>query len=158
MMYPSLKNVATSLIILCKTNDVFTPSMLRQLLGRDFSETEPTMLSAQIQPHLRALRQAGVISLIHSNKKRNRPYRLINRETLYEASSVDNYYFPQSNEFELPNDDDEDSFGPDEQISISKDDTTDIIIDMERRIIEIEEKVDDLIEKLSAVSTVLRRK
>jgi len=153
-MIPSLQQVAISLVKLCKTNDAFTPTMLRQLLGRDFNETEPAHLSSQIQPHLRALRQAGVIALIHSNQKRNRPYRVIKRDLLIEISMSQNYYFPNPTPTTYMQEDEADEM--DDQSAISKDETTNQIIDMERRLIALEELVETLTAKLNAVGTIFR--
>ena len=153
-MIPTLKQVAASLVKLCRSSDVFTPSMLRQLLGRDFSETEAGALSAQIQPHLRALRQAGAIALIQTHQRRNRPYRVINRELLVEISLRDDYYVPILQHPEpIP---DEESDETDDQDAVTKDATLNLIIEMERRIIALEETVDLLVEKLGAVSTLFR--
>lgn len=153
-MIPTLRKVADALVRLCKDNDVFNPTMLRRVVGIDFPETEPAALSAQIQPHLRTLRQAGAIKLIPSHQKRNRPYRVIDRDILIEISRVDNYYIriQLPPEFEQE-DDTEDG---EEQTTVSKDEMTNQIIDMERRLIALEETVELLVAKLGAVSTVLR--
>lgn len=156
-MIPTLKKVAEALVRLCKDNDVFNPTMLRRVIGIDFPGTEPAALSAQIQPHLRALRLAGAVKLIPSHQKRNRPYRVINRNLLIEISMTENYYiasplppgFEQDDDVEI---DDE----ANQQNAVSRDETTNQIIDMERRLIALEETVELLVAKLGAVSTVLR--
>ncbi len=157
-MIPTLKQVAASLVKLCRSSDVFTPSMLRQLLGRDFSETEAGALSAQIQPHLRALRQAGAIALIQTHQRRNRPYRVTNRELLVEISLRDDYYVPIAQHPDPDPVPDEENDETDDQDALTKDATLNLIIEMERRIIALEETVDLLVEKLGAVSTLLRHR
>ena len=157
-MTPSLKNVAAALMILCKNNDVFTPTMVRRLLGVNFPETESTQLSSQIQPHLRAMRQAGIITLIQPHKKRNRPHKLLNRTTLAEISQCDNYFLPENINNNFTNDDDDDNDAePADQNQITNDETTNLVIEMERRMLELEERVNELFEKLSAASVVFRK-
>jgi hypothetical protein len=146
-MIPTLKHVASAINLICKNNDSFTPTMVRQLLGRDFQDTEPATLSAQIQPHLSTLRKAGIIEIKSTNQKRNRPHRLINRQQLTEITLNDNY-----NIRIIFKDDYSDPVDP----PVSKDETTNSIIDMERRLMELEEIVDLLQAKLNAIGVVLR--
>lgn len=156
-MIPTLKKVAEALVRLCRDSEVFNPTMLRRVVGIDFPDTEPAVLSAQIQPHLRALRLAGVVKLIPSHQKRNRPYRVINRDLLIEISRTENYYIaaPLPPGFEQDDEAEEADEGH-QQNTVSRDETTDQIIDMERRLIALEETVELLVAKLGAVSTVLR--
>jgi hypothetical protein len=157
-MIPSLQQVAASLVKLCMNDDVFNPTMLRRIVGVNFPHTEPANLSAQIQPHLRALRQAGAVRLITTHQKRNRPYRVINRDVLLEISKDENYHIPIQiqNPIAAIGGQDEDVEDSEEQSTVSKDDTTNLIIDMERRLIALEETVEMLVAKLNAVGTVLR--
>lgn len=146
-MIPTLKHVASAINLICKNNDSFTLTMVRQLLARDFQDTEPATLSAQIQPHLSTLRKAGIIEIKSTNQKRNRPHRLINRQQLTEITLNDNY-----NIRIIFKDDYSDPVDP----PVSKDETTNSIIDMERRLMELEEVVDLLQAKLNAIGVVLR--
>ncbi|PUE31480.1 hypothetical protein [Limnohabitans sp. Jir72] len=153
-MIPSLKQVAIAINLICKNSDAFTPSMVRQLLGRDFPATEPATLSAQIQPHLRTLREAGIIIIRKTHQRRNRPHRLINRELLIEISLNDEYFTPiRLADMPSPDEDPEESEDPS---AVSQDETTNAIIDMERRLMELEEIVELMQAKLNAIGTVLR--
>jgi len=151
-MLPTLQSVAKAILILCHSHDRFTPSMLRQLLGKEWRDREPGALSAQLQPHLRALREAGVVEIIRTHQQRNRPHRLINKELLIEVAESVDYILPHLPQRLITQDDESDK--PDEQNSL--DEETNLNIELERRVLALEETVELLVEKLAAVSTVLR--
>ena len=153
-MTPTLKQVAIAINLICKNSEAFTPSMVRQLLGRDFPTTEAKTLSAQIQPHLRTLRDAEIIVIRKTNQRKNRPYRLINRELLVEICLKDEYFIPiKLINLPSPIEDLEES---EDTTSVSQDETTNSIIDIERRLMELEETVELLQSKLNAIGIVLR--
>mgnify|MGYP000226307860 CR=1 FL=1 len=150
---PTLQKVAASLLVLTRTSELFTPTMLRQLLGRDYPNTEPATLSAQVQPHLRTLRQINAIALLNLRQKRNRPHRVSNRALLEEVSNSADWIAPLNTMGEAIPDADID--GVDEQSAISGDDTTNQFIELERRIVTLEEAVAKLAEKLNLVAEVI---
>ena len=88
-MYPSLKDIVDALLKVCGRSNFFLPSQLRETVGLQFPERDPAHLSSQIQPHLKILRQAKIIELSsdHKSQKRNRPYRLLNKELLEDISA-----------------------------------------------------------------------
>lgn len=151
---PTLKQVAATLVKLCnKNSDVFTPTMLRRLLGEDFPHTEPASLSSQIQPHLRALKQAKVVEIISTNQKRNRPYRVINRDMLIEISKDEGCILQIFSSVNLDQDDDEDVDGPG---GLSKDESINQINELEQRLIYLEESMAALLGKLKEISDILK--
>ena len=92
----SLNQIVRAINSICpQGQDAFIPSKLRMQLSRPLPTVEPALIAAWMQPHLRTLRENGLIELIPTGQKRNRPYRVTDRARLEALANDPNCFLPR---------------------------------------------------------------
>jgi vacuolar-type H+-ATPase subunit I/STV1 len=153
-MIPTLHDVTSAIVLLTRRTDKFLPSDLRRQMAINFGEVDAGVLSARIQPHLRDLRTLGVVSIVPTNQRRNRPYQIDDKQKLIHINENKDYIIPILDRWADHDDEPTEKIETAAQIN-DYDELLDRLDGSEQRILALEETIAELQEKLIRVSILL---